>query len=44
MARWKAAKGRKKHKQSKAGAVGCVLAIALALLFFIWSFSALVRP
>ncbi len=44
MSRWRAAKGRTKSKQSKAGAVGCVLAIALALLFFIWSFSALVRP
>ena len=44
MSRWKAAKGRKKYKESEAGAVGCVLAIVLVLVFFIWSFSAIVRP
>lgn len=44
MSHWKATRGRKKPKQSKAGAVGCVVAIALVLLFFIWSFSAIIRP
>jgi len=44
MGRWKPATGKKKPQASKAGAVGCVMAIVLVLLFFIWSFSALLPP
>jgi hypothetical protein len=44
MPKFKAARGKKKPKPSKAGAVGCFLAIALLLAFFIWAFSVAIRP
>jgi hypothetical protein len=44
MAKYKLARGQKKAAPPRAGAVGCVLAIVLLLLLFLWMFSAVLRP
>jgi len=44
MARWKAARGRRKEAPPKAPLVGCVLLIVVLLAFIVFAFFAVLNP